>query len=133
MHKKKTRAQPSDNPFIPIPSHFLSTSSMDSVRQGHFWKPPTDVYETEDELIIRAEIAGMEIKDFSIQVKNQFLIIQGKRNIEFEKCALHQIEILSGEFQICIGVSSLISKSVSKISYDNGFLIISFPKYKRKN
>ncbi len=132
MQKQVTKSQTNDNPYTPLPSHFLPNPSIESIHGGHFWKPPTDVYETEDDFIIRVEIAGMQVEDFSIQYEKQSLIIRGRRNIEFEKCALHQIEIYSGEFQICIDISSPINKGISHIEYHNGFLAVSLPKLKNK-
>jgi HSP20 family protein len=132
MPKQNKSSNNSDNAFTPIPSQFLSTSTIQSIHRGHFWKPPTDVYETEDNFIISVEIAGMKIEDFIIQFQKQSIIIQGKRNIEFEKCALHQIEINSGEFQICIDITAPLNKEISHIDYKNGFLTVSLPKLKNK-
>jgi HSP20 family protein len=130
MPKENNNSNKIDNSFTPIPSHFLSNSSIQSIHRGHFWKPPTDVYETENDFIVSVEIAGMKIEDFSVEFEKQSLLIQGKRNIEFEKCALHQIEIHSGEFLICIDISAPFNKEISHIEYQNGFLTVSLPKMK---
>lgn len=132
MPKQNSKPDKSENAFNPVPSHFLSNPSVQSIHRGHFWKPPTDVYETEKDFVISVEIAGMKVEDFAIQVSKQSLIIQGKRNIEFEKCALHQIEIHSGEFQVSIDISAPIDQEISHIKYENGFLTISLPKSKNK-
>ena len=132
MPKQENKSSSKENSFTPIPSHFLSNPSIDSVHRGHFWKPPTDVYETEVDYVIRVEIAGMKPDEFSIQIQKQALIIQGKRNIEFEKCALHQIEIYSGEFQLRINITEPIEKDISHMEYENGFLTVSLPKVKNK-
>ncbi len=132
MPKQDLISNSSNDPFVPISSHFLSNPSIESIHRGHFWKPPTDVYETEDDFIIHVEIAGMKVEDFKIQYRNQSLIIQGERSIEFEKCALHQMEIHSGEFQIRVDISVPINKEISHIEYHNGFLTVSLPKLKPK-
>ncbi len=133
MPKQSSSSDSRDGSFTPLPSHFISNPSATSLHRGHFWKPPTDVYETENDFIVSVEIAGMKVEDFSIQLHKQSLIIQGKRNIEFEKCALHQIEIHSGEFQVSIEISAPIDQEISKIGYQNGFLTVSLPKVKNKN
>jgi HSP20 family molecular chaperone IbpA len=132
MPKQNPKSNNSVSAFTPIPSHFLSNPSVQSIHRGHFWKPPTDVYETEKDFIVSVEIAGMTVEDFAIQFHKQFLIIQGKRNIEFEKCALHQIEIYSGEFQVSIEISAPINQEISHIEYHNGFLTVSLPKLKNR-
>ncbi|HAX69692.1 MAG TPA: hypothetical protein DCY14_08810, partial [Anaerolineae bacterium] len=43
------------------------------------WRPPTDVYETGDALIVRMEIAGMRDEDFEVSVENYTLYILGSR------------------------------------------------------
>jgi len=128
MQTKDSKSHLTDDRFTPVPSHFLSNSNIESINLSHFWKPPTDVYETEEDFVIRVEIAGMTEKDFSLNCNKQTLTIQGKRNIEFNKCALHQIEIHSGEFQIIIDVSFPINKGTARIDYQNGFLTVFLPK-----
>ncbi len=131
MPKQETKTNRGDS-FTPVPSHFLSNPSIHPSHHGHYWKPPTDVYETEDEYVVKAEIAGMKVEDFSVQFHKQSLSISGKRNIEFEKCALHQIEILSGEFRILIEVSIPVDKDRIHVDYQNGFLTIALTKIKDK-
>ena len=132
MPKHDKISNKSDDAFTSLPNHFLSNPTIQSIHRGHYWKPPTDVYETEENFIISVEIAGMKVEDFVIQFQRQSLVIQGKRNIEFEKCALHQIEINSGEFQVCIDSVASFDKEISNIDYQNGFLTVSLLKLKNK-
>ncbi len=46
----------------------------------HVWRPPTDVFETEDAIIVRVEIAGMLENDFSIVLDGRYLSIRGMRS-----------------------------------------------------
>lgn len=92
------------------------------------WRPPTDVYETEETVIVRVEIAGMCDDDFTIELDGRYLSIRGTRPDAAERRAYHQMEIRFGEF--CSEVElpvQVISEQVQAV-YDNGFLRVTLPK-----
>ena len=63
------------------------------------WMPPTDVYETEDHLVVKVELAGMREEDFEVSVEDQVLLIRGHRPDLNERRAYHQMEIRFGKFE----------------------------------
>ncbi len=94
------------------------------------WSPPTDVYETETEYVVRAEIAGLEETDLEISFENGILIISGTRPDLPERRAYHQMEIHFGKFSTAIGVPGPIDLDSSSAEYKDGFLIVRLPKAK---
>jgi HSP20 family protein len=94
------------------------------------WNPPTDVYETESEYVVRLEIAGMRESDFEIAFNNGVLLVRGVRSDIPEKRAYHQMEIHFGKFSTSIGVPGLIDLDTSVAEYKDGFLMIRMPKAK---
>ena len=94
----------------------------------NLWRPPTDVFETEDKIIVRVEIAGMHEGDFSVNFDQGILQISGIRPEVSEKRAFHQIEIHFGEF--LTEVEILIPIDLEKIDavYQDGFLRVGLPK-----
>ncbi len=98
-----------------------------SLRQ-HAWRPPTDVFETEDEYVVRVEIAGMEDADFSIILDGRYLSIHGARSDIPERRAYHQMEIRFGEFSSEVELPGPVSVKDIAAVYDNGFLQIRFRK-----
>ena len=61
----------------------LSFSGMHAIGwqvgvHSYAWCPPTDVYETDASFIVRLEVAGMRQSDFSIDVENNFVVIELK-------------------------------------------------------
>jgi HSP20 family protein len=64
------------------------------------WEPNTDIFETEEEVIIRAEMAGIGKEDVSLTIKQGKLLISGIRRTlqSAEKMHFHQIEIKCGTF-----------------------------------
>ena len=98
----------------------------------HAWRPPTDLIETEDAYIVRLEIAGMNVKDFSINFNENNLTIFGTRWEHYPDCAFHQMEIPTGDFVSTVDVPSPIDENEIKAVYENGFLHITLPKAKAK-
>ena len=64
------------NPQVPENPDFGIVNLRVSSRQ-HVWHPPTDVYEREDSIVVRVEIAGMKEEDFIIQLDQYLLTILG--------------------------------------------------------
>jgi HSP20 family protein len=94
----------------------------------HAWRPPTDVFETEDAIIIRVEIAGMREEDFSIELNGHLLTIRGARQDVPERRAYHQMEIRFGEFNVDLEINSPIEANQVEATYHAGLLRIRFPK-----
>ena len=93
------------------------------------WRPPTDVFETIDHIIIRVEIAGMQENDIDITFNNSVLNVSGNRLDPIENIkAFHQMELSFGDFLSAIEISTPISLAKAEASYQNGILIIKLPK-----
>ena len=99
------------------------------VRTG-VWSPPTDVYETEKDYVVRVEIAGMREEDFEIAVDGNFLMISGSRPDIPERRAYQQMEIRFGKFETVVGLPGPIDLDASRADYVEGFLTVTLPKKK---
>jgi HSP20 family protein len=92
------------------------------------WNPPTDVYETDDKLTIKVEVAGMRDEDFEVAIEKNILMITGIRPDQSERRAYHQMEIMFGRFEIAIQMPIHIDIDNALAEYKDGFLTIIFPK-----
>jgi HSP20 family molecular chaperone IbpA len=92
------------------------------------WRPPADMYELENAIVVRVEIAGMRENDFSIQLNDRILSIRGSRQDIAERKAYHQMEIRFGEFSIELELPFHIETDKIQATYNNGFLKIVLPK-----
>ncbi len=93
------------------------------------WRPPTDVYETETEVVVQIEIAGMRDGHFHLSVQGRHLVIHGTRNEQIqERRAYHQLEINAGDFRAQIELPALVDGAAAQANYDDGFLSIRLPK-----
>ena len=98
--------------------------------RSHVWRPPTDVYETKEAILIKVEIAGMRESDFSIVLDDRKILIQGTRQDSENKLAYHQMEIRNGEFSTEITLHWPVESGAVEADYKDGFLRILLPKAK---
>jgi HSP20 family protein len=98
----------------------------------HVWHPPTDVYEREESIDVRVEIAGMAEDNFSISLEQNVLVIRGVRPDTAERRAYHQMEINFGEFLCTVEIQVPIDSDHVRAEYQNGFLWVILPKSQPK-
>ena len=96
--------------------------------RSNVWSPPTDVYETEERVIVKMEVAGIREEDFEVAVENNILIISGFRPDLNERRAYHQMEIRFGRFEIAIELPVPVEVEKAAAEYKDGFLTINLPK-----
>jgi HSP20 family protein len=115
-----------------LPENPMSCTSEPShwgfSNRGHAWRPPTDVYETDDSIVVRVEIAGMGEADFNISLEGRILAIRGIRTDAPEKRAYHQMEIRYGEFIIEVELPNKVNTDAIEASYKDGLLRVVLPK-----
>ena len=95
------------------------------------WKPQMDILETRTEIIIHAEIAGVEKDDIAIEVSNKAVKISGSRDsTPHDGSATYRLaEIQFGKFERIIYLPSLIDTNKVSASFSNGFLKITLAKF----
>jgi HSP20 family protein len=114
----------------------LFDESVRNVRPGDealssaIWSPAVDIYETEDEVVVKAELPEVNQKDIDIQIENNTLILRGERkfNKETKKENFHRIERAYGAFSRSFTLPSSIDQERISADYKDGILKISMPK-----
>jgi HSP20 family protein len=96
--------------------------------RSNAWRPPTDAFETEEAFVVKVEIAGMRDEDFTVSTENYVLRIEGVRPDLGGRRAYHQMEILSGRFEIEVEISIPVDMDSALAEYRDGFLTITLPK-----
>lgn len=92
------------------------------------WRPPTDVFETDEAIFVRMEVAGMREEDFNIELNGRELIIRGIRQDAAERRAFHQMEIRFGEFILSLDLPQPVNPEQVQAVYSLGFLLLTLPK-----
>jgi len=98
------------------------------------WHPPTDIFETEQSVVIRMEIAGLSLDAVDIELDGQILHIYGRREETpaVQKRRMYRMEIDYGEFEQFVRFSIPIDKDSVRAHYKDGFLTIEVPKQPKK-
>lgn len=99
-----------------------------NMRHIQVWEPPTDVYESEEGLIVRVEIAGVQEENLTITVSNRMLTISGVRHDLDAKQAFYQMEIRYGEFSTEIYLPWAVDPEQVQAAYEAGFLRVIVPR-----
>jgi HSP20 family protein len=99
---------------------------------SHLWHPPTDVYETDEYLVVQVEIAGMDEEQLNILLADRTLIIRGVREDPTAKLAYQQFEITYGPFQTEVYLSHPVEEDDVEALYKDGFLKVILPKAKAR-
>ena len=94
------------------------------------WAPAVDIYETENELVLKADLPDVDLKDIDVRVENQTLTISGER--KFEKTdatkGYHRIERSYGNFVRSFAVPNAFDTDKINAAYKNGVLTVTLTK-----
>jgi HSP20 family protein len=94
------------------------------------WAPPVDIYETDDALILKAELPGVSKDDVSIEIHQNTLILRGQRKHEAEvkEEQYHRVERAYGTFQRSFMLPTLVDQEHVQATYHDGVLELRLPK-----
>ena len=106
------------------------TRMLSEPRISRPWSPAVDIFETEDELVLKADVPEVELKDIDVRVENQTLTLSGERKFEREetKKGYHRIERGYGQFTRSFSVPPTVDTENVQASYQNGVLTVTLPK-----
>jgi HSP20 family protein len=94
------------------------------------WAPAADIYETEHELVVKADLPEIDPKDLDIRVENNILTIRGDR--KFEKKVNEEnylrVERAYGAFSRSFSLANTVNAEAIKADYQNGVLTLTIPK-----
>lgn len=94
------------------------------------WTPAVDIYETENSLVVTAEIPGVSEKDIDVRIENNQLVIKGERKFEKETKEenYHRIERIYGNFYRSFSLPNTVDTEKVRAEYKNGVLKITINK-----
>ncbi|HET7099633.1 MAG TPA: Hsp20/alpha crystallin family protein, partial [Terriglobia bacterium] len=94
------------------------------------WVPPADIYETDDSLVLKAELPGINPDEVEIRVEDNTLYLKGERKFEkdVKEENLHRVERSYGTFTRSFALPNTIDADKVKAAYENGILTLTMPK-----
>lgn len=94
------------------------------------WAPAVDIYETENELVLKADLPDVNENDLDIRIESNILTIKGERKFEekVKEDNYLRVERTYGSFSRSFSLPSTIDSSSVKAEYKNGVLVVELPK-----
>ena len=113
-----------EDPFVELYGEF-----RDRLR-GDRWHPEADVFETDEAVVVRAELAGVRGEDLRVTVDGETLRIAGARAAPepADVKRLHQMEIATGPFERRLRIPIAFDRDAVSAHLSDGFLTVTLPK-----
>ena len=94
------------------------------------WAPAVDIFETEHELVVNADLPGVNPEDLDIRVENNIVTIRGERKFENKVNEENylRVERAYGSFSRSFSLANSVNSEAIKADYQNGVLTLSIPK-----
>ena len=98
--------------------------------RGRRWIPAMDLVETDDHLVLRADLPGMSEEDIEIEIKDNVLTVSGERKAEEEKReeGYYRVERAFGSFSRSLTLPEGVKVDAVTANFDRGVLEVSVPK-----
>jgi HSP20 family protein len=94
------------------------------------WSPSVDIFETENELILKADLPELKLEDIDVRVENQTLTLKGERKFEKDESSrgYHRIERNYGTFVRSFTLPASVDAERVAAEYKDGVLTVKLPK-----
>ena len=100
---------------------------------GGAWAPAVDIYEQDGNIVVKAELPGVDPKDVDVRVENNTLTLRGERKIDTEvkQENYHRVERAYGTFTRSFSLPSVLDQEKIKAEFKDGVLKVTLPKHER--
>ena len=94
------------------------------------WAPAVDIYETEQELVVKADLPDIDAKDLDIRVENNILTIRGERKFDqkVNEDNYLRVERAYGSFSRSFSLANTVNSEAIQADYQSGVLTLTIPK-----
>ena len=94
------------------------------------WVPAVDIRETDNELVVKADIPDVKFEDIDVHIENGTLTLKGERKFEADKNegGWHRVERSYGSFERAFTLPDTVNPEGVKADYKNGALTVTLPK-----
>jgi HSP20 family protein len=108
----------------------FSSASGEGEVSTRTWAPPVDIYENGDNLVLKAELPGINPDDVEVRVEDNTLYLKGERKFEKEvkEENYHRVERAYGTFARSFTLSNTIDSEKVTAGYKDGVLTLTLPK-----
>jgi HSP20 family protein len=108
----------------------LQRSGNEDWALGGSWAPAVDIYERDGNIVLQAELPGVDAKEVDIRVENNTLSLRGERkwDNEVKQENYHRVERTYGSFSRSFTLPSVVDQEKIKAEYKDGVLRVTLPK-----
>lgn len=102
-------------------------------REPVVWEPAVEVYETDQEVVVRAELPGVDPKNVNVTVQDNTVTIEAEAKEEQEERGRNYLrrELRYGQFFRTVALPAEVKADAAKATYRNGVLELRVPKSER--
>src|ERR671921_2908642 len=110
-------------------TNFSRGFSDEGIARGA-WMPNVDIYENKDQIVLEAELPGMNREDFDLSIENNTITLRGERRFEKKDDGdnYHRVERSYGTFTRSFTLPQTVSSEGATAEYKNGVLRVTLPK-----
>ncbi|MET0553459.1 MAG: Hsp20/alpha crystallin family protein [Vicinamibacteria bacterium] len=94
------------------------------------WAPAVDIYEQGTDIVLKAELPGVDPKDVDIRLENNVLILRGQRQLQgdVKRESYHRVERSYGTFSRSFTLPTVVDQAQVKAEFKDGLLQVTLPK-----
>jgi HSP20 family protein len=94
------------------------------------WAPPVDIFETQDQLVVRAEVPGVRKEDLDVGIENGVLTLHGQRqqDTDVKEDSAFRLERVYGAFTRSFSLPTTVDATKVAATYKDGVLEVRVPK-----
>ena len=106
------------------------TGNADDWALGGSWAPAVDIYEQDGNIVMKAELPGVDPKAVDIRLENNTLTLRGERKLdkEVKEDSYHRVERAYGAFSRSFTLPTVVDQGSIKAEYRDGVLKLTLPK-----
>lgn len=111
-------------------NRLFSRTVGDGVSSGSAWTPAVDIFDTEDAIVLKAELPGLATGDIDIEIDDNVLTLKGERRFQetVDEGRFYRLERAYGHFQRSVTLPQGVKADEISADFDNGVLTVRVPK-----
>jgi HSP20 family protein len=102
----------------------------EGVSSGSAWTPAVDIFDTEEAIVLRAELPGLSTEDIEIEIDDNVLTLKGERRFQetVDEGRFYRLERAYGHFQRSVTLPQGVKADEISADFENGVLSVRVPK-----